>query len=277
MEKDQPQAVAELLNLIFGFIKPLSLKCAVDLGIPDAIRSHGQPITLNQLHSALSLPHSKKPYLRRLMRILAHSGFIHVQGDATIDPEATYNLTPTSRLVTNDKKGSLNLLPFLVFQVEAFSDVFLKAFLCMGDWFKQEDKQIPFEIAFGCSFWQMAGQNSKLNDMFNSAMVCTCGIFTDMIIKSGDDIFKGVESLVDVGGGEGAVSKAIATNFPHVKCTVLDLPHVVGDLPKDGIVKFVSGDMFDYIPPANTVLLKVFKKALISHTERHCSKSNMGH
>jgi O-methyltransferase domain len=63
--------------------------------------------------------------------------------------------------------------------------------------------------------------------------------------------------LVDVGGGSGGTARAISKAFPDVKCAVLDLPHVVGDLNSEENVDFLSGDMFDRIPPADAVLLKV--------------------
>ncbi|KAF3325198.1 O-methyltransferase [Carex littledalei] len=257
MESDQPQAIAELWNIIFGFIKPISLKCALDLGILDEIGNHGQPMTLSQLHSALSLPHSKKSHLSRLMRILSHFGLIHVQTCPSVGSEVMYDLTPTSLLLTN-KEGSLNLLPFILLILDGLKHIMIKPYLCMGDWFKQEDndKQTPFEMLNNCSLWAMTSQNSKLNEMFNNAMISTCGIFTDVITKSGGNIFMGIESLVDVGGGPGTLAKAIAMNYPHVKCTVLDLPHVVQGFESDDIVKFVSGDMFNFIPPADAVLLK---------------------
>ncbi|XP_051209859.1 5-pentadecatrienyl resorcinol O-methyltransferase isoform X3 [Lolium perenne] len=50
--------------------------------------------------------------------------------------------------------------------------------------------------------------------------------------------------------------RAIAKAFPHMKCTVSDLPHVVAEAPTDGNVSFISGDMFKYIPPANALFLK---------------------
>ncbi|KAJ3696546.1 hypothetical protein LUZ61_000251 [Rhynchospora tenuis] len=254
MESNESQAVAELMNMALGFIKPMSLKCALDLGIADQICRHGRPMTLSQLHSALSLPQSKEPHLGHLMRILTHFGFIQMQIDANTSAEPIYDITPMSSLVTN-KEGSLNLVPMVRFRLESIEEN-IKAFLCMADWLKQEDKQTSFEMAHGCSLWEMASGNSRLNETFNSAMASTTSLFTDVIIKSGGDIFKGIESLVDVGGGVGAVAKAIASNFPHVKCTVLDLPHVVRDLANDGVVKFVSGDMFDYIPPGDALLLK---------------------
>ena len=43
----------------------------------------------------------------------------------------------------------------------------------------------------------------------------------------------------------------------HIECSILDLPHVVAEAPADGEVRFIAGDMFDHIPPADAVLLKV--------------------
>lgn len=76
--------------------------------------------------------------------------------------------------------------------------------------------------------------------------------------EGGGDVFRGIGSLVDVGGGHGAAAAAVAAAFPHVKCSVLDLPQVVRKAPPDaGDVRFVAGDMFEYVPPADAVLLKV--------------------
>ncbi|KAK4377995.1 hypothetical protein RND71_004291 [Anisodus tanguticus] len=70
------------------------------------------------------------------------------------------------------------------------------------------------------------------------------------------DVFKGLASLVDVGGGTGTVAMAIAKNLPDMKCIVLDLPPVVANLQGSGNLEFVAGDMFEKIPLANAVLLK---------------------
>ena len=76
------------------------------------------------------------------------------------------------------------------------------------------------------------------------------------------EVFACVNSLVDVGGGDGTMAKAIAKAFPHVRCSVLDLPQVVdgnGMLggEGEGTVEFIAGDMMVFIPPADAVLLKV--------------------
>jgi ubiquinone/menaquinone biosynthesis C-methylase UbiE len=83
-----------------------------------------------------------------------------------------------------------------------------------------------------------------------------------IIVRECGEVFAGINSLVDVGGGDGTMAKAIAKAFPHVRCSVLDLPHVVGGngMPGEGegTVEFIAGDMMVFIPPADAVLLKVW-------------------
>ncbi|KZV52041.1 trans-resveratrol di-O-methyltransferase-like [Dorcoceras hygrometricum] len=52
------------------------------------------------------------------------------------------------------------------------------------------------------------------------------------------------------------MAKAIADSFPEMKCTVLDLPHVVSGLKGSSNLNYVAGDMFESIPTADVVLLK---------------------
>ncbi|KAJ1698724.1 hypothetical protein LUZ63_007236 [Rhynchospora breviuscula] len=251
MDSNVLEGSSRLWNLTFGYIKTMSVKCALDLGIPEAINNNGQPMTLSQLHSVLLLPQSKKSHLSRLMRLLTHVGFF-IEKSAGEFTESAFDLTAQSRLVTQNNEPT-NMLPFVRC---ALDNKWLKSSLCMGDWFMQDSQQIPFEFENGGTIWEVASREPEVNKMLNEAMISNSCLFKDTIIKNGDVIFKGIESLVDVGGGKGSMAELIATNFPHVRCAVLDLPHVVSDSPNDGIVKFVSGDMFNYIPPADAVLLK---------------------
>ncbi|KAL4290074.1 hypothetical protein GQ457_14G022000 [Hibiscus cannabinus] len=58
----------------------MSLKCDVDLGIPDIIHNHGKPMTVSDLVAALpTLNSTKARNLYRLMRILLHSVFFDQQ------------------------------------------------------------------------------------------------------------------------------------------------------------------------------------------------------
>ncbi|KAL9276867.1 hypothetical protein ACSQ67_025579 [Phaseolus vulgaris] len=104
--------------------------------------------------------------------------------------------------------------------------------------------------------WDYAGRDPKLNQLFNDAMASDAQLVSNVVIERCSGVFKGLESLVDVGGGTGIMAKAIAKSFPHIDCTVFDLPHVVANLKGCENLKYVGGDMFESVPPADAVLLK---------------------
>ncbi|KAK8992065.1 hypothetical protein V6N11_044957 [Hibiscus sabdariffa] len=85
---------------------------------------------------------------------------------------------------------------------------------------------------------------------------CNARLVSSVLIDKCKDSFEGLDSLVDVGGGTGTVGKAIAHAFPHLNCTVLDLPHVVAGLQDSRYLKYVGGDTFEDVPVADAVLLK---------------------
>ncbi|KAL6197207.1 hypothetical protein ACLB2K_032819 [Fragaria x ananassa] len=111
--RDLFQAQTHLYKHIFNFASSMSLKCAVQLGIPDVIDTHGEPITLPDLVTALQLHPDKTGYVQRLMRLMVHSVFfatIHVcRNQDEEEEEEAYDLTPSSRLLLKDKIPILEL------------------------------------------------------------------------------------------------------------------------------------------------------------------------
>jgi hypothetical protein len=96
-----------------------------------------------------------------------------------------------------------------------------------------------------------------MSQLFNAGMVADTRFLMDIAIKECGGVFQGISSLVDIGGGHGAAAQAISVAFPDIECTVLDLAHVVATAPACAGLTFVAGDMFEAIPPANAVFLKV--------------------
>ena len=89
-------------------------------------------------------------------------------------------------------------------------------------------------------------------------MASDARLATSVMIQKCKNVFEGLNSLVDVGGGTGTAAKAIAKVFPKLECTCFDLPHVVNGLESDLVnLKYVGGDMFKAISPADAVVLKV--------------------
>ncbi|XP_065873347.1 probable O-methyltransferase 3 [Euphorbia lathyris] len=243
------KAQAHIWNHIFNFINSMSLKCAVELGIPDIINSHGKPITISELSSALSIHPTKSHCLPRLMRLLIHSGFFALSKTKEQQEEG-YVLTNSSQLLLKDNPFSI--IPYLQAMLDP---VFTKPWNFTSSWF-QNDVPSPFEAVHGKALWDYAGCDPKINDLFNNCMDSETRLITSVLINQGKEVFDGLNSVVDVGGGIGTVAKAIAEAFPHIECTVLDLPHVVAGHRDTDNLKYVAGDMFEAVPPADAILIK---------------------
>nr|CAB3492197.1 unnamed protein product [Digitaria exilis] len=232
--------LADVQSHLIGYVKSMSLKCVVDLGIPDAIHRRGGTATLADIATDTGVHPAKIADLRRLMELLSSSGMFTVtDGESST---AVYGLTTACRFLV----GYLNLSPIVPFFVNPFVS-------------EPETAGSLFELAHGHSLWEMARKDVKLNNVLNNSMVADNELFLEVIILDKGRIFRGLSSLVDVGGGSGAGARVIARAFPRMKCTVLDLPHVVEQATGggDSNLQFVAGDMFESIPPANAVFLKV--------------------
>uniref|UniRef100_A0A251S309 Putative O-methyltransferase COMT-type, S-adenosyl-L-methionine-dependent methyltransferase n=1 Tax=Helianthus annuus TaxID=4232 RepID=A0A251S309_HELAN len=83
LSKELLDSQAHIWNHIFSFINSMSLKCAIQLQIPDIIHRHGAPMLLSELVEALAINQERTPFVYRLMRILVHSGFFVKQSVST--------------------------------------------------------------------------------------------------------------------------------------------------------------------------------------------------
>ncbi|CAL5027882.1 unnamed protein product [Urochloa decumbens] len=261
------QAQLELWHHAFGYVKSMALAVAIDLGIPDAIHRSGGAATLPQILAEIGLCPSRLHGLRRLMRALTVAGTFTISTTSSEDgggagnEEAVYELTPASRLlVTDDGEGlspvlSLVLNPFRVSPLG----------MGIGAWFRLRDddddgrrRPAPFAVAHGGrNMWEVAARKPAFNALVNDAMAADSRFLMRIVLREcGAEVFGGVGSLVDVAGGLGGAATAVARAFPEMDCSVLDLPHVVANAPSGGGVRFVAGDMFQSIPPADAVFLK---------------------
>ncbi|GLT87810.1 hypothetical protein SLE2022_058700 [Rubroshorea leprosula] len=245
------QAQVHAWNHILNFINSMSLKCAVDLDIPDIIHNHGYPMTVFELTVALQINAKKAPYIQRLMCILVHSGFFTRQQLGENNQDDGFSLTSASRLFLKNEPMSVN--PFM----NATLDPMLtKPWYRLASWFQNDDIN-PFYTQHGTTFWGCANCDPNLNHFFNNGIRSDSQLVGKVLVDNKHrKVFEGLNSLVDIGGGTGTLAKAIADAFPHMDCTVFDLPHVVAGLEGIKNLKFVGGDMFEAIPPADAFLLK---------------------
>uniref|UniRef100_A0A804LL48 Benzoxazinone synthesis11 n=1 Tax=Zea mays TaxID=4577 RepID=A0A804LL48_MAIZE len=266
--QDLLQAHDELLHHSLCFAKSLALAVALDLRIPDAIHHHGAGgATLLQILAETALHPSKLRALRRLMRVLTVTGIFSVVeqppagggDDSTVhtsDDEAVvvYRLTAASRFLVSDDVSTATLAPFVSLALQPIAAC--PHALGISAWFRQEQHEpSPYGLAFRQTptIWEHA---DDVNALLNKGMAADSRFLMPIVLRECGETFRGIDSLVDVGGGHGGAAATIAAAFPHLKCSVLDLPHVVAGAPSDGNVQFVAGNMFESIPPATAVFLK---------------------
>ncbi|KAJ9170888.1 hypothetical protein P3X46_018952 [Hevea brasiliensis] len=246
------QAQAHVWSHIFNFINSMSLKCAIQLGIPDVIHNHGKPITLSQLISSLPVHPAKSRCIPRLMHLLVHSDFFaQAKISEDDDQEEGYVLTSASQLLLKD--NPLSVTPFLMAMLDS---ILTRPWHYVSTWFLNDDPT-PFNTAHGRTLWEYAGHEPKLNDFFNEVMASDARLVMHVLINECEGAFEGLKSLVDVGGGTGTMAKAIAKAFPQLDFIVFDLPHVVAGLQGTDNLKYVGGNMFEEIPPFDAILLTI--------------------
>lgn len=76
----------------------------------------------------------------------------------------------------------------------------------------------------GPTLYHRLTENKDLSEVFYRFMGIWSEVASRYLVENVD--FSGISRLLDVGGGDGAVSIAVARAFPNVRATVLDLPGV---------------------------------------------------
>uniref|UniRef100_A0A0E0LKA1 O-methyltransferase C-terminal domain-containing protein n=1 Tax=Oryza punctata TaxID=4537 RepID=A0A0E0LKA1_ORYPU len=151
---------------------------------------------------------------------------------------------------------SRSLLPLVLLQL---SPLCVTPATSMAEWLRSGEEETAFEMVHGVGLWGACSRAPELGELFSDAMAADSRFIMDMAIHgAGHQVFDKITSMVDVAGGTSAAARAVAAAFPHIKCTVLDLPHVIDSIPADhgDVVQFVAGDMMDFIPKADALLLK---------------------
>ncbi|PPD91313.1 hypothetical protein GOBAR_DD11740 [Gossypium barbadense] len=253
------QAQAHIWSHAFNFVSFMSLKCALDLGILEIIQNHGKPMTITELVVALPMLNPTKACdIYRIMRILVHSGIFARQKLYNDAQEEGYVLTNSSRILLKDN-------PFCITPTlnAAMDPVITKPWSFLSTWF-QNDDHTPFATTYGETLWDYFAHDPQLKDLINDGLASDSQLVTNVLVDKCKEAFEGLNSLVDVGGGTGTTAKAIADTFPHMECTVFDLPNIVAGLQGSKNLKYVGGNMFEAFPTGDAILLKPCKEAISS-------------
>ncbi|KAL1531567.1 caffeate O-methyltransferase [Salvia divinorum] len=227
-----------------GVVLPMVVKAAVELDLFELIRTAG---SVSEAELAAQLPTSNPgaaDMLDRMLRLLtAHSVLSCRGGD-----ERRYALTAVGRFFTKDEEVGSCCANSLMNQDKVLVE----------SWYHLKDAilegGIPFERAYGMSIYEYTSKDSRFSNIVNQTMFAST-LQYKKIIKAYNN-FEGIQTLVDVGGGTGALLNIIVSNNTSIKGINYDLPHVIQQAPSYPGVEHVGGDMFVSVPKGDAILIK---------------------
>nr|BAE79723.1 reticuline-7-O-methyltransferase [Eschscholzia californica] len=246
---------ADICKYMYGFVDSMTLRCVVELGIPDIIHSHGRPITLTEILNGIPNLSSSFDinYLQGIMTILVRRRVFAVHKfdpkDGTNLTEIRYGLTPSSKCLLKDSK--FNLAPFVLLETHPWiTDPWNYLGKCV------QEGGSGFVKAHGSDVFKFGSDHPEFFKLFYDGMECSTKVLVQVVLDKYQQVFKDVKSIVDVGGGTGMMISEIVKNHPHIKGINFDLPHVVAEAPDYPGVEHVGGDMFVEIPQADAITMK---------------------
>ncbi|KAK8505114.1 hypothetical protein V6N11_053643 [Hibiscus sabdariffa] len=257
-EEGDDKAEVDIWNYVFGYAKMAVVKCAIQLGIADAINDHGSPMTLSELTTALRCEPSR---LYRIMRFLVHYKIF--KEEPVSSDSSGYALTPLSlRLI---RHGDRSMADFILLESSP---------VMLAPWHGLSARVLdtgnsPFEAANGKDVWTYAEVNPGHSKLIDDAMACDARLAVPAMIEGCPEVFDGLKTLVDVGGGNGTALSMLVKAFPWIHGINFDLPHVVAVAPKLDGIEYVGGDMFECVPTADAAF---FMWVLHDWSDEECIK-----
>jgi precorrin-6B methylase 2 len=233
-----------LMQMVTGKWVSKALAVVADLGIPDLLRDGARPVgELAQRAGVAEDP------LYRLLRAAAACGVLKELPDRRFENNALSNLMRT------DVPGSLRAMVRWICE-----DCAWQAWGGLG--YSVKSDRPAFDQVLGADLFEYFKQHPGAAQVFNEAMINFTSITGPAVAKAYD--FSAFDTIVDVGGGHGALLATIAAVHPRVRGIVFDRPEVVAGaetyLASCGIADRIdtrAGDFLENVPPgADAYIMK---------------------
>ena len=229
-----PPPPVALLQMMTGYWISKAIYLAAKLGIADLLADG--LVSSDELAAATQ---THAPSLYRVLRALAS-----VEIFSEVAP-GRFAFTPMAELLRSGTPNSMRALAIMYAeeQYRAWGDVLHSV----------RTGQPAFDHAFGMSYFEYFAKHPEASRVFNEAMVGWTNQVVDAVVAAYD--FSAFGTIVDVGGGHGALLAAILRSNPAARGILFDLPHVVEGaepfLAAAGVADRctrVGGDFFAEIP-----------------------------
>jgi hypothetical protein len=230
-----------VLRLLNGFRVTQLIALAARLGVADLLADG--PRTADDLASATG---ANPDALYRTLRTLASLGIF-----AELDGRR-FALTPLGETLQTSHPQSVRG------QAIFFSE---DAYRAWGDLpYAVTTGKAAFDHTFGAPHFVYLAEHPAASEQFNQAMSAI--VHREIVAMVSAYDFSSASSIVDVGGGQGALLTAILRANPSLRGVLFDLPHVVagaGPALRAADVadrcEIVSGDFFTMAPPDGDIII----------------------
>jgi hypothetical protein len=232
----------QLIQMAVAIWQARAVYAAAELGLADLLANGAR--SAEELARAT---HTHAPSLRRLLRALASCGIV------TETLPGHFATTPLGDALRDGAPGAARATILTIagpWQWKAW-DGLLHAL---------QTGESGVKAAFGKSLFDFLADEPIHSARFNEAMIGMHGAVAPAVIAVYD--FSRFRSIVDVGGGKGALLAAIMTAHPTLRGIVFDLPKTEPDardyLAGAGLAarcEFRAGDFFDVVPAGHDAYL----------------------
>lgn len=229
-----------LLTLLTGAWTTQAISVAAELALADLLTANPDA-TIERL---AELTGTDADALGRLLRYLTSIGLLSAR-------DGRFELTEVGRLLRSDADPALRPLARL------YGGPFYESFGQLGH--AVQTGREAFDHVFGEQHFDYFAERPELGELFDSAMASSASTFGGVadVIDFGD-----VGTVVDVGGGTGALLRRILRAAPHVSGVLFERPHVLeqaraafADAGMDNSCAFVSGDFTVGVPDGGDVYI----------------------
>jgi O-methyltransferase domain/Dimerisation domain len=244
----------DLLELLVSPFRAYAIYTAAKLGIAD--RLNDGPRTSVELAEKIG---ADADSLGRLLRLLAGLGI--VMGDE----DRGFSLTPRGELLKNGPESMHDLA------------------ICYGEQFYPPLAQLPYSVrtgeqsfprVFGKPLFDYYADHPEAARIFDGAMAAGSAFFAELPAIYD---FSRARTVVDIGGGKGALVGTVLAAQPHLTGIVVEKPHVVATtrewLRQRGLAarcEVIGGDFFASVPPGGDVY--VLSRILHDWEDERCLK-----
>lgn len=237
---DSPTPARELLELLVAPYRSYAIYAAAKLELPDRLGDDPRS------HTELAEQTGTDPgALRRLLRMLATLDVV------TGDDATGYRLGTRGRLLRRDHPSSMCDLAVLYGEQAYPSFAHLLHSLRTGEQ--------GFPLAFGTTWLDYYAEHPEAGQVFDRAMNAGNAFFS-AVPRAFD--FSAVDSVVDVGGGNGALLQVVLEAHPGLSGVLAETPRIADSARErlaDSAVadrcEVSTSDFFDSVPAGHDVYL----------------------